>query len=134
MEGQSITYDCERTDPPHVRMIHYNDVYHIEYAPYRTSRIILTALRAGSREPVGGVARFQSLCNYYRSDPSFKGQPELLTFFSGDAFNPSLESSVTKGTGFVQTPLSPTSLTPPRLAHGPISQRDWHDLRVCGGK
>jgi hypothetical protein len=27
----------------------------------------------------------------------FAGQPDILTFFSGDAFNPSLESSVTKG-------------------------------------
>lgn len=35
--------------------------------------------------------------NYYRSDPRFTDQPEVLTFFSGDAFNPSLESCVTKG-------------------------------------
>lgn len=35
--------------------------------------------------------------NYYRSDPRFAGQPDALTFFSGDAFNPSLESTVTKG-------------------------------------
>lgn len=27
----------------------------------------------------------------------FSGQPRLVTLFSGDAFNPSLESSVTKG-------------------------------------
>lgn len=38
-----------------------------------------------------------SLINHYRDSEEFKGQPELLTFFSGDAFNPSLESSVTKG-------------------------------------
>lgn len=35
--------------------------------------------------------------NFYRSDPRFAGQPDALTFFSGDAFNPSLESTVTKG-------------------------------------
>lgn len=34
---------------------------------------------------------------YYRSDERFAGQPEVLTFFSGDAFNPSIESTVTKG-------------------------------------
>jgi hypothetical protein len=52
---------------------------------------------SGSQEPVGGAARFQTLVNYYRRDGRFKGQSELLTIFSGDAFNPSLESSVTKG-------------------------------------
>jgi 5'-nucleotidase len=68
--------------PPSLRFLHYNDVYHVE---------------AGSREPVGGYARFQTLVNYYRDDDRFKGQPKLLTFFSGDAFNPSIESSITKG-------------------------------------
>lgn len=46
---------------------------------------------------MGGVARFQSVVNYYHSHPRFAGQSDVLTFFSGDAFNPSLESSVTKG-------------------------------------
>jgi 5'-nucleotidase len=68
--------------PPDLRFLHYNDVYHIE---------------AGSREPVGGYPRFQTLVNYYRDDERFEGQPGLLTFFSGDAFNPSIESSITKG-------------------------------------
>ncbi|PSN61001.1 5'-nucleotidase-like protein [Corynespora cassiicola Philippines] len=72
--------------PPDLRLLHYNDVYHVE---------------AGSAEPVGGIARFQTLVNYYRDDERFKGQPDLLTFFSGDAFNPSLESSVTKGSHMV---------------------------------
>lgn len=53
--------------------------------------------RAGSAEPVGGISRFQYLASHYRSDPKYDGQSELLTLFSGDAFNPSLESSVTKG-------------------------------------
>ncbi|RMZ73794.1 5 -nucleotidase [Pyrenophora seminiperda CCB06] len=72
--------------PPDLRFLHYNDVYHVE---------------AGSREPVGGYARFQTLVNYYRHDERFKGQTELLTFFSGDAFNPSIESSITKGSHMV---------------------------------
>ena len=82
---ESVTYSSGRNTndgPPDLRILHYNDVYHVE---------------PGSREPVGGIARFQTLCNYYAKDAKFKGQSELLTMFSGDAFNPSLESSVTKG-------------------------------------
>ncbi|KAL4808064.1 hypothetical protein BDV18DRAFT_151277 [Aspergillus unguis] len=81
-DGSSSTYSSERTGVPDLRLIHYNDVYHVE---------------PGSAEPVGGAPRFQSVINYYRSHPSFEGQPAPLTFFSGDAFNPSLESTVTKG-------------------------------------
>jgi len=54
-------------------------------------------LRSGSAEPVGGVARFQTVVNEYRRDARYADQPSLLTLFSGDAFNPSIESSVTKG-------------------------------------
>ncbi|EME82924.1 uncharacterized protein MYCFIDRAFT_153650 [Pseudocercospora fijiensis CIRAD86] len=84
---ESITYTsgADLSTPPALRFLHYNDVYHVE---------------PGSREPVGGIARFQTLCNSYRSsipDSKYAGQSDLLTFFSGDAFNPSLESSVTKG-------------------------------------
>ena len=70
------------TGPPELRILHYNDVYHIE---------------AGSAEPVGGITRFQTVVNRYRSAPEYKDQPKLITLFSGDAYNPSLESSVTKG-------------------------------------
>ncbi|KAJ9667673.1 hypothetical protein H2201_002208 [Coniosporium apollinis] len=78
-----IVYESgDRSAPPDLRFIHYNDVYHVD---------------ASSAEPVGGIARFQHLVNHYRNDEKYKGQTELLTFFSGDAFNPSLESSVTKG-------------------------------------
>jgi 5'-nucleotidase len=59
--------------------------------------LIVYHIDASSAEPVGGIARFQTLIKYYRNDERFKGQSELLTLFSGDAFNPSLESSVTKG-------------------------------------
>ncbi|KAK2749393.1 hypothetical protein FQN57_006325 [Myotisia sp. PD_48] len=80
--GLTTIIDSGRSGPPDLRILHYNDVYHVE---------------SSSAEPCGGVARFQSLINHYRSDPRFNGQSSLLTFFSGDAFNPSLESAVTKG-------------------------------------
>ena len=80
---ESITYDSgNHEDSTDLRFIHYNDVYHVE---------------PGSREPVGGIARFKTLCNYYQHDDRYIGQSRLLTLFSGDAFNPSLESSITKG-------------------------------------
>lgn len=81
-DGLSITYNSRRIGPPDLRLIHYNDVYHVE---------------PSSGEPVGGVARFQSVVYYYRFHPRFAGLPAPLTFFSGDAYNPSLESTITKG-------------------------------------
>lgn len=68
--------------PPDLRLVHYNDVYHLD---------------PSSAEPAGGVARFVTVCKEYRDAERFRGQPELVTLFSGDAFNPSLESSITKG-------------------------------------
>jgi 2',3'-cyclic-nucleotide 2'-phosphodiesterase (5'-nucleotidase family) len=62
--------------------MHYNDVYHLD---------------PSSAEPMGGIARFITAVNTYRGDERFRGQSELISLFSGDAFNPSLESSVTKG-------------------------------------
>ncbi|KAL4926398.1 putative 5'-nucleotidase [Aspergillus undulatus] len=82
VDGLSVTYSCDRTGNPDLRLIHYNDVYHVE---------------PGSAEPAGGAPRFQTVINHYRSHSGFEGQPAPLTFFSGDAFNPSLESTVTKG-------------------------------------
>jgi 5'-nucleotidase len=67
---------------PAVRFLHFNDVYRLE---------------PSEQDPVGGVTRFQSLCNHYRHDPQYQGQSEPITLFSGDGFGPSLESSVTKG-------------------------------------
>lgn len=72
-------------DVPDVRLLHYNDVYHVD---------------AASAEPVGGLARFMTLCKEYQEGKQFENQPKILTLFSGDAFNPSLESSVTKGEFF----------------------------------
>ncbi|KAF3482621.1 5'-nucleotidase [Arthroderma uncinatum] len=80
--GVSTTFNSNRQGAPDLRLLHYNDVYHVE---------------SSSSEPCGGAPRFQTLVNYYRSDPKFAEQPSLLTFFSGDAFNPSLESTITKG-------------------------------------
>jgi 2',3'-cyclic-nucleotide 2'-phosphodiesterase (5'-nucleotidase family) len=70
------------SEAPDLRILHYNDVYHVDQA---------------SAEPVGGLARFMTLCKQYKDGEQYRGQPELVTLFSGDAFNPSLESSVTKG-------------------------------------
>jgi 5'-nucleotidase len=78
----TIYSDGEENRAPEVRLLHFNDVYHVD---------------ASSAEPVGGVARFQTVCNYYRNNERFEDQPDLVTVFSGDAFNPSLESTVTKG-------------------------------------
>ena len=69
--------------PPDLRILHFNDVYNVEGA---------------TTEPVGGIARFRSRVNYYRDGDDFREQPKLLTLFSGDGYNPSLESIFTKGT------------------------------------
>jgi 5'-nucleotidase len=81
---ESVTYSSgSRKGPPDLRIVHYNDVYHVD---------------SSSAEPVGGAARFMTLVNHYRDDEKWKGQSGLISLFSGDAFNPSLESSITKGT------------------------------------
>lgn len=74
--------------PPDFRLLHFNDVYHLD---------------ASSAEPVGGISRFMTAVNEYRNDERYqgKGKPELVTLFSGDVFNPSLESSITKGSHMV---------------------------------
>ncbi|KAI5288186.1 hypothetical protein KEM54_005414 [Ascosphaera aggregata] len=96
VQTQATTFDSGRIGPPDARFLHYNDVYHVEFVI--PSSINLALLRGSrSAEPVGGVARFQTLVDHYRSDPEYESQPGLLTFFSGDVFNPSIESSVTKG-------------------------------------
>lgn len=80
--GRATLVSGEASSPPDFRLLHYNDVYHLDES---------------SSEPVGGAARFVALCKEYREDERFSGQPSLVTLFSGDVFNPSLESSVTKG-------------------------------------
>ncbi|TPX18970.1 uncharacterized protein E0L32_011363 [Thyridium curvatum] len=76
----------EASSPADLRLVHYNDVYHLD---------------PSSAEPAGGAARFLTAINHYRRDSRYAGQPELLTLFSGDVFNPSLESSITKGSHMV---------------------------------
>ena len=69
--------------PPDLRILHFNDVYNVGGA---------------ATEPVGGIARFRSRVNYHQDVDDFREQPKLLTLFSGDGYNPSLESIFTKGT------------------------------------
>ncbi|KAJ2341252.1 hypothetical protein GGH91_003917, partial [Coemansia sp. RSA 2671] len=66
--------------PTSLRILHFNDVYHV--AP-------------GAREPVGGAARFGSLMHLLQQ----QGDESVptLTLFSGDAYFPSLESSISRG-------------------------------------
>ncbi|KAJ4257505.1 hypothetical protein NW762_008629 [Fusarium torreyae] len=63
---------------PDLRLLHYNDVYHLD---------------PSSAEPVGGLPRFIKVCRDYQEGERYKDQPKALTLFSGDVFNPSLEST-----------------------------------------
>ncbi len=120
----TVTFSSGQTSsPPDLRLLHYNDVYHLD---------------PNSAEPVGGVARFVSVCKEYQESERFRGQPKLVTLFSGDVFNPSLESSVTKG-------LRPSALSlhlwqddpyvsMRRQSHGAHSQQHRDGLRLRRGK
>ena len=85
-ESAVFTPQNSTNSPPDLRILHFNDVYHLD---------------PSSAEPVGGAARFQTVVEEYRTAQRYNGQSELITLFSGDAFNPSLESSVTKGSHMV---------------------------------
>ncbi|KAJ2238445.1 hypothetical protein H4R99_000052 [Coemansia sp. RSA 1722] len=67
------------SDKKTLRILHFNDVYHVA---------------ASEREPVGGAARFGSIIHTLQQDAS---KPPALTLFSGDAYFPSLESSISRG-------------------------------------
>lgn len=69
-----------------IRIIHFNDAYKLE--PFKT-------------EPTAGFARFANSWNSHKD--------ATLRLFSGDIFNPSLESTVTKGKHMV-APLNALSL------------------------
>ncbi|XP_028410070.1 uncharacterized protein LOC114532703 [Dendronephthya gigantea] len=70
--GETVTNGCTEDK---ILILHFNDVYNIE---------------PREKEPVGGAARFASKIATFKSrDP--------LTLFSGDALNPSMMSSITKG-------------------------------------
>ncbi|KAJ2398741.1 hypothetical protein GGI23_003062, partial [Coemansia sp. RSA 2559] len=62
-----------------LRILHFNDVYHV--AP-------------GDIDPVGGAARFKTLLHTLQQK---ENMPPTLTLFSGDAYFPSLESSISRG-------------------------------------
>ena len=66
---------------PSVLLLHYNDVYNVE-AGVENKRDEAAA--------VGGAARFATLVEQFRAETP-------LTLFSGDAFNPSSMSTITKG-------------------------------------
>lgn len=61
-----------------LELIHFNDVYHV--APSKD-------------EPVGGASRFATKINQVRTESEL----DPLVLFSGDAFNPSLEGTITRG-------------------------------------
>jgi hypothetical protein len=95
-DGQSIVFrqieaSAAQGSLPDIRLLHYNDVYHLD---------------PSSAEPQGGVARFVTAYQQYCDESRFSGQPRLVTLFSGDVFNPSLESSVTKGPLLIPAPSS----------------------------
>ena len=81
-DEEVIVFGEDHSNPPDLRLLHYNDVYHVD---------------ASSAEPVGGIARFMTVVKHYRDSEDFRDQSQLVSLFSGDAWNPSLESSVTKG-------------------------------------
>lgn len=68
--------------PKVMTILHFNDVYNVE------PRV---------KEPVGGIARFVTKVRELKADSIARGEPEAVVLFSGDAFNPSLTSTVTKG-------------------------------------
>ncbi|CAG8524516.1 10495_t:CDS:2 [Acaulospora colombiana] len=68
---------------PNLQILHFNDVYHL--SPQK-------------REPVGGVARFATAVKEFRQ---IFGTDSSSVLFSGDVFNPSVESTTSKGAHMV---------------------------------
>ena len=62
-----------------IQILHFNDVYHL--SPRKS-------------EPVGGAARFATVIKEFRAK---YGPDSSCVLFSGDLFNPSVESSISKG-------------------------------------
>eukprot|EP00930_Biecheleria_cincta_P053304 TRINITY_DN3872_c0_g3_i1.p1 TRINITY_DN3872_c0_g3~~TRINITY_DN3872_c0_g3_i1.p1 ORF type:complete len:1558 (+),score=276.45 TRINITY_DN3872_c0_g3_i1:65-4738(+) len=67
-------------------LLHFNDVYNVEPA---------------DKEPCGGASRFVTRIQELRHEAKARGEPDALCVFGGDAFNPSMVSSVTKGAHMV---------------------------------
>ncbi|KAI9208305.1 Metallo-dependent phosphatase-like protein [Polychytrium aggregatum] len=77
--------DSEFLDQPTIvlPLVHFNDVYHLE--PFHN-------------EPVGGFARFAcTVKTWLEEQRTQHNRRQHLITFGGDVFNPSVESSVTKG-------------------------------------
>lgn len=72
--------------PTKMTILHFNDVYNVE---------------PRKKEPVGGIARFVTRMKELKAESVARGEPEAVILFSGDAFNPSLTSTVTKGVHMV---------------------------------
>ncbi|WZH47990.1 Metallo-dependent phosphatase-like protein [Fusarium acuminatum] len=64
-----VEHQGQVDSPPDLRLIHYNDVYHLD---------------PSSAEPVGGLPRFIKVCREYQQGEQYKDQPKALTLFSGD--------------------------------------------------
>eukprot|EP00927_Polykrikos_kofoidii_P027180 TRINITY_DN24012_c0_g1_i1.p1 TRINITY_DN24012_c0_g1~~TRINITY_DN24012_c0_g1_i1.p1 ORF type:complete len:1405 (-),score=295.46 TRINITY_DN24012_c0_g1_i1:80-4009(-) len=76
-----------RTEKPEVlTILHFNDVYNVE---------------PRKKEPVGGISRFVTRVAQLKAEALARGEPEAMCVFSGDAFNPSITSTVTKGVHMV---------------------------------
>ncbi|KAJ2807528.1 hypothetical protein H4R20_001248 [Coemansia guatemalensis] len=67
-----------------LRILHFNDVYNVG---------------ATNRDPIGGASRFTTLVH---SLQDAKGAAPTLTLFSGDAYFPSLESTISRGEHMLQ--------------------------------
>eukprot|EP01063_Lacrimia_lanifica_P000621 TRINITY_DN10325_c0_g1_i1.p1 TRINITY_DN10325_c0_g1~~TRINITY_DN10325_c0_g1_i1.p1 ORF type:complete len:896 (+),score=307.61 TRINITY_DN10325_c0_g1_i1:125-2812(+) len=63
-----------------INIVHFNDVYHT---------------KSGTKEPVGGASRFATAIAEYRD------QQDAHVLFSGDAFSPSLDATITQGAHMV---------------------------------
>ena len=65
-----------------LEILHFNDVYNVD---------------SRAKEPVGGAARFVTKVKALQKRSTDAGKPRPLVIFSGDAFNPSIMSTITKG-------------------------------------
>lgn len=68
--------------PKAMTIIHFNDVYNVE---------------PREKEPVGGIARFVTRVEELKKEAVARGEEEAVVLFSGDAFNPSITSTSTRG-------------------------------------
>merc|ERR1740121_2758497 len=73
--------------PKAITILHFNDVYNME---------------ARQINPVGGLARFVTRIKQLREEAVLRGEPEAIVLFSGDAYNPSITSTTTRGVHMIQ--------------------------------